>query len=102
MKKEVICAFILSSIIIMSIASSLYGPAPGQYSSTPQSALNPALDPPADSYPPESLVSQKSSIVPLDNQGAAISDTVMNRSGSETEPVTKSIYSYVTIEARES
>jgi hypothetical protein len=102
MKKEVVCAFILSSVIIMSIASSLYGPGTGQYSFTPQSIPYLGLASPADSDLPESQVSQIPTIVPSDNPGEELPDTDVILSGSGTQPVTKSISSYVTIEARES
>jgi hypothetical protein len=101
MKKEGLCAFILSSIIIMSIVSSMYGPAPEQYNSIPQSSLYPALTTPPDSEPLVSQVSQIPAIVPLDDRGDTIADSDV-MPGSTTTVVTELISSYVTIEKRES
>ncbi|MFA5348695.1 MAG: hypothetical protein WC294_11200 [Methanoregula sp.] len=92
---------IINTTMLMSIASSLYEPSPGQSITPPQSPSYPVLAASADPDPVKPLISLIPTLVPLGNQGAALPDTDVVLSGSETNPVIKSISSYVTIETKE-
>jgi hypothetical protein len=92
----------INTTILVSIVSTLYGTAPVQDMGIPQSSQLPALASPADPDPSGSLISLIPTIMPLGNQGAALPDTNVIVTNSDTRPVIKSISSYVTIEPKES
>jgi len=92
---------IINTTILVSIGSTLYGTAPVPEIVTPQSSLLPALASPADPDPPASLISLIPTIMPLGNQGAALPDTHVIVTNPDTQPVIKSVSSYVTIEPKE-
>ena len=93
---------LINTTILVSIGSTLYGTAPVQVIATPQSSPLPVLASPVDPDPPGSLISLIPTIEPLGNQGAALPDTNVIVTNSDTRPVIQSISAYVTIEPKES
>lgn len=93
---------IINTTMVMSIASTLYGPVPGQSITTPESSPYPVLASSADPDPVRPLISLIPTLVPLGNRGSALPDTDVVLSGSGSQSVIKSISSYVTIESKES
>jgi hypothetical protein len=103
---------IINTTMLMSIASALYGPAPGEsVSSSPDpsfSVLSPSPEPTFPVYasstdpdPPDSVANLVPAIVPLVNQGTALPDTNVVVSDRATQPVIKSVSSYVTVEPKD-
>jgi len=105
---------IINSTMLIAVSSSLYSPDQGENSvisppvvtasvtSPPQYSQYPALASPADPDPVKPLVSLIPTVVPLGNTGAALYDTDVILTNSETQPVIESVSSYVTIEPKKS
>jgi len=93
---------LINTTILMSIGSTLYGTVPAEVIATPRSSPLPALASPVDPDPPGPLISLIPTIMPLGNEGAALPDTNVIVTNSDTRPVIQSISAYVTIEPRES
>jgi hypothetical protein len=91
---------IINTTILVSIASSLYGPDSGKVITAPESSPYPVLASSADPDPVRPLISLIPTLVPLGNRGAALPDTDVVLSGSGSQSVIKSISSYVTVEAK--
>ena len=105
---------IINSTMLAAISSSLYSPDRGEDSvvsppvttppvtSAPQYFQYPALASSADPDPVKPLVSLIPTVVPLGNTGAAVYDTGVILTSSETKPVIESVSSYVTVEPKKS
>ncbi len=91
---------IINTMMLMSLVTALNGPAAGQSVPLPPAISFPVFASSADAVTPEPVYLVPT-IVPVVNQGAALPDTSVIVSGKETEPVIKSISSYVTIEPKE-
>ena len=91
---------IINTTMLMSITTSLYGPASGSVSLSPGPSF-PVFASSADAGPIDPLVDLVPTIEPLVNQGAALPDTNVVVSGQGTQPVIKSVSSYVTIEPKD-
>ncbi len=92
---------LINTTMLMALNSSPYGLASVRDIATPKSSQLPVLASPADPDPPGSLISLIPTIEPLGNQGAALPDTNVIVTNSDTLPVIKSVSAYVTIEPRE-
>jgi hypothetical protein len=91
---------IINTMMLMSLVTALNGPAAGQSVPFSPAISFPVFASSADAVTPEPVY-RIPTIVPLVNQGAALPDTSVIVSGKETEPVIKTISSYVTIEPKE-
>lgn len=106
----ILLILLINTTMLMSVGGSLYGSAPQQYITPPQSTPVPAIPPVptlpalaavADPDPVNPLIELVPTIVPLGNEGAALPDTNVVVTNSETRPVIRSISAYVTVEPKQ-
>ncbi len=97
----ILLILMINTTMLMSISTSLYGPAFVQSAPTSQSPSFPVFASSAAGDTPGLPAGGVPTIVPLINQGGPLPDTNVVVSGQGTRPVIKSISSYVTIESKE-